>query len=87
MNRPAIIVTGADLAAQALALLQDFHIVYAGKAPTDDDLVALCRTHDPVADFINAVTADVLARVAALSGEDRGASSRLVPGSASTQGG
>ncbi len=49
MSRPAIIVTGADLAAQALALLEDFHIVYAGKAPTEDDLVALCRTHDPVA--------------------------------------
>ena len=49
MSRPVIIVTGADLAAQALALLEDFHIVYAGKAPTEDDLVALCRTHDPVA--------------------------------------
>lgn len=49
MSRPALIVTGADLAAQALALLQDFEIVYAGKTPTEDDLVALCRTHDPVA--------------------------------------
>lgn len=49
MSRPALIVTGADLAAQALALLQDFEIVYAGKTPTEDDLVALCRSHDPVA--------------------------------------
>lgn len=49
MSRATLIVTGADLAAQALALLQDFEIVYAGKAPTEDDLVALCRTHDPVA--------------------------------------
>ena len=49
MSRATLIVTGADLAAQALALLQDFEIVYAGKAPTEDDMVALCRRHDPVA--------------------------------------
>jgi len=49
VSRPSIIVTGADLAGEALALLDDFEIVYAGKAPTEDDLVALCRTHDPVA--------------------------------------
>ncbi|CAN7626860.1 3-phosphoglycerate dehydrogenase [Acidovorax sp. LjRoot66] len=49
MSRPSIIVTGADLAGEALALLDDFEVVYAGKAPTEDDLVALCRTHDPVA--------------------------------------
>lgn len=49
MSRSTIIVTGADLAAQALALLDNFEIVYAGKAPTEDDLVALCRTHEPVA--------------------------------------
>ncbi len=45
----AILITGADLAPQALALLKDFEIVYAGKAPTEDDLVALCQRHDPVA--------------------------------------
>lgn len=44
-----IIVTGADLAPQALALLAGFDIVYAGRAPTEPDLVALCRRHDPVA--------------------------------------
>jgi len=44
-----ILVTGADLAQQALDLLQDFEIVYAGKAPTEDDLVALCKQHDPAA--------------------------------------
>jgi len=48
-RRAAIVVTGADLAPQALALLQDFEIVYAGKTPTEPDLVALCRQHDPVA--------------------------------------
>ncbi|WP_018905969.1 NAD(P)-dependent oxidoreductase [Variovorax paradoxus] len=44
-----IVVTGADLAPQAIALLEGHEIVYAGKAPTEDDLVALCRAHDPVA--------------------------------------
>ena len=48
-RRPAILVTGADLAPQALALLQDFEMVYAGKTPQEPDLVALCRQHDPVA--------------------------------------
>ena len=45
----AILVTGADLAPQALALLEGHDIVYAGKTPTEEDLVALCRAHDPVA--------------------------------------
>jgi len=48
-NASSILVTGADLAQQALALLEGHEIVYAGKAPTEDDLVALCRAHDPVA--------------------------------------
>ncbi len=45
----AIVVTGADLAQEALALLTDFEVIYAGKAPTEEDLVALCRAHDPAA--------------------------------------
>lgn len=45
----SILVTGADLAPQALELLRDFDIVYAGKAPTEDDLVTLSGRHDPVA--------------------------------------
>lgn len=43
------LVTGNDLAAQALALLGDYELVFAGKTPTEDDIVALCRQHDPVA--------------------------------------
>lgn len=43
-----IIVTGADLAQQALDLLTGYEIVYAGKAPTEEDLVALCLRYDPV---------------------------------------
>lgn len=48
-GRPAILVTAADLAPQALALLDGYEVVYAGKTPTEDDIVALCRQHDPVA--------------------------------------
>ena len=49
MSRRSIVVTGADLAPQALALLADFDVVYAGKTPQPADLVALCRNRDPVA--------------------------------------
>ena len=45
----AILVTGADLAPQALSLLEGHQVVYTGKTPTEDDMVALCRRHDPVA--------------------------------------
>ncbi|MFY9513414.1 MAG: NAD(P)-dependent oxidoreductase [Rubrivivax sp.] len=48
-SKPTLLVTAADLAPQALALLTDHEIVYAGKTPTEDDIVALCRHHDPVA--------------------------------------
>jgi D-3-phosphoglycerate dehydrogenase len=43
------LVTGNDLAPQALALLGDYEIVYAGKTPGEDDIVGLCKAHDPVA--------------------------------------
>ena len=49
MKRPVFLVTGADLAPEALALLRDHEVVYAGKTPTEDDIIGLCRTHDPVA--------------------------------------
>jgi D-3-phosphoglycerate dehydrogenase len=44
-----ILVTGNDLAPQALALLGDYEMVFAGSMPTEDDVIALCRQHDPVA--------------------------------------
>lgn len=49
MSKPVFLVTAADLAPQALALLNDFEVIFAGKTPTDDDIVALCNHHDPVA--------------------------------------
>lgn len=48
IKRPVFLVTGADLAPQALALLADFDMVYAGKTPTEEDVVRLCKQHDPV---------------------------------------
>jgi len=48
-QRPVVLVTGADIAEQAVALLSDFDIVYAGKTPGEDDLVALSRQYQPVA--------------------------------------
>ncbi|MCD2512538.1 hydroxyacid dehydrogenase [Comamonas endophytica] len=45
----SILVTGADLAPQALALLDGYDMVYAGKTPTEESLIALCRAHNPVA--------------------------------------
>lgn len=66
MNR--ILVTGADLAPQALALLADFEVVYAGKTPQEDDLVALCGQHDPVAIIVRygRITARIIAAAPSL---------------------
>ena len=48
-SKPIVLVTGADLAPEAQAILGEFELVYAGRAPTEDDLVRLCQAHDPVA--------------------------------------
>jgi len=48
-GKPALLVTGADLAPEALALLGEYEIVFAGKTPAEDDIIALCKRHDPVA--------------------------------------
>ena len=53
MSRSArILVTGADLATQALALLAGFEVVYTGKTPTPEGVVAACREHDPIAAIV-----------------------------------
>jgi D-3-phosphoglycerate dehydrogenase len=48
-TKPVVIVTGADLAPQAVELLQEFDIVYAGKTPDEDGLTRLCHELQPVA--------------------------------------
>lgn len=49
LAKRAIVVTGADLAPQAVELLQDFELVYAGKTPDEEALVQLCEKTQPVA--------------------------------------
>jgi D-3-phosphoglycerate dehydrogenase len=49
VTKPVFLVTGADLAADALALLRDYEVVFAGQTPTEDDIIALCQQYDPVA--------------------------------------
>lgn len=48
-GKPVFLVTGNDLAPQALELLGDYEVVYAGTMPTEDDIVTLCQRHNPVA--------------------------------------
>src|SRR5690606_41747590 len=48
-GKPAFLVTAADLAPEALALLGDYEIVYAGRTPSEQDIVDLCARHNPVA--------------------------------------
>lgn len=47
--KPVILVTGADLAPQAVALLADYEMVYAGPTPGPDELLRLARQHNPTA--------------------------------------
>lgn len=48
-GKPVVLVTAADLASAAIALLESHDIVFAGKTPQPDELVALCRQHNPAA--------------------------------------
>lgn len=48
-GKPVVLVTGADLAPEAQAILAGFEIMYAGRTPNEDDLVRLCKQHDPIA--------------------------------------
>ncbi|MEK8052811.1 NAD(P)-dependent oxidoreductase [Ideonella sp. DXS22W] len=68
MSKPVFLVTGADLAADALALLGRYDVVYAGAKPTEADLVALCQRHNPVAIIVRygAVNAAVMDAAPAL---------------------
>lgn len=63
-----ILVTGSDLAAEALALLQDYTVLYAGRQPTEAELIALCETHNPVAIIVRygKITARVMDAAPAL---------------------
>jgi D-3-phosphoglycerate dehydrogenase len=49
VKKEVVIVTGVDLAPQAVEILRDFQLVYAGAKPTEDDMVSLVQQHQPVA--------------------------------------
>lgn len=44
-----ILVTGADLASPAVEILKDYELIYAGKTPQEEDVIALCQKFNPVA--------------------------------------
>lgn len=48
-GKRVVLVTGCDLADQAVNMLRDFDVVYAGRQPTENELVTLCERHNPVA--------------------------------------
>ncbi len=48
-KKPVLLVTGNDLAPQALALLQDFEVCFAGKQCSEEAVLTLAKEKDPVA--------------------------------------
>ena len=65
---PVILVTAADLAPQALEMLQDYEIIFAGKIPQVADIAALAKQHNPVGIIVrySGVTAEVMDAAPAL---------------------
>lgn len=49
MSKPVILVTAADLAPQALELLQAFDVKFLGKTPGEEDVQQACAREQPVA--------------------------------------
>jgi D-3-phosphoglycerate dehydrogenase len=48
-QKPVVLVTAADLAPQALDMLTQFEVVFAGPQPAEEDVLALCAKYQPVA--------------------------------------
>ncbi|WP_066738937.1 hydroxyacid dehydrogenase [Cupriavidus sp. D384] len=49
MQKPVLLVMGNDLAPQALELLKDFDVCFAGKQCSEETVLALAKEKDPVA--------------------------------------
>ena len=47
MTRSVVLVTGADLAKEAMALLQDYDVVFLGKTPSEEDVFQAVTRHQP----------------------------------------
>ncbi|MGQ4696599.1 NAD(P)-dependent oxidoreductase [Enterobacter asburiae] len=67
-GKDVVLVTGSDLAEQAMVMLQGFEVMFAGRQPTEDDLIALCKRHNPVAILVRygRITAKVMDAAPAL---------------------
>ncbi|HHA2292539.1 TPA: NAD(P)-dependent oxidoreductase [Enterobacter ludwigii] len=67
-GKDVVLVTGSDLAEQAMVMLQGFEVVFAGRQPTEDELIALCERHNPVAILVRygKITAKVMDAAPAL---------------------
>lgn len=67
-TKPVILVTGVDLAPEALALLANHEVVYTGKTPQLSDVVAMARAHNPVGIIVrySGVTAEAMDAAPAL---------------------
>ena len=63
-----ILITGSDLAAAALEMLEDYELVFAGRQPTESQLIALCQQHNPLAILVRygKITAAVMDAAPAL---------------------
>jgi D-3-phosphoglycerate dehydrogenase / 2-oxoglutarate reductase len=48
-GKGVVLVTSDALALEAQALLDSYELIYTGGKPTEDELVALCEKHQPVA--------------------------------------
>ncbi|EKS7196229.1 NAD(P)-dependent oxidoreductase [Enterobacter ludwigii] len=67
-GKDVVLVTGSDLAEQAMVMLQGFEVMFAGRQPTEDELIALCERHNPVAILVRygKITAKVMDAAPAL---------------------
>jgi D-3-phosphoglycerate dehydrogenase len=48
VTRSVVLVTAADLAEEAMALLQDYDVVFLGKTPSEEDVFHAVTRHQPV---------------------------------------
>lgn len=48
-KKGVVLVTGVDLAPQAVEILRDYELVFAGAKPTEEDVLTLSEQHQPAA--------------------------------------
>lgn len=67
-GKNVVLITGCDLAESAIKMLDNYELVFAGRQPTETQLIALCRQHNPVAMLVRygKITASVMDAAPAL---------------------